>query len=491
MRRLAADLTKLGDVGGLLCTADAEDRRLPPIALSSEILVLGSLGRDAAWQRDIFEHGVVLGHGHVDLHVLGLLLGLLLVGCDLVLESGRVLLVHVGGVLRIRLGLFDGTLGLSVNTVSILVTLLESILDLLLDNLRNDRLHDLQQERLRNSKQQLVVRLLDLDLKVINLDINVLNHHEASAVLWLSIASLQLEAEALATQDDVHDTLVGDGGEALLLLQVVSDVTEIHLDAGCGDHEAVVALALDRLATHAPVVVAADFHGIGEEIVTLDDKVLNDDIDHGVRDLDTWDGDVASVLEDVGDDDLGQILDEMRLECRLAILILTQVGEELLGGTSEGLVLGILVELLAIELELVENAVRVISVSLAEEESAFVVDLVPLIVGLILQDVALLLETLADVLVETLEPVLEFRVLVGITVDLVKGIEEVIKTGRVGEAFDEGLEFCQRCFVIFQGTCTHPQVSFHLVQTRIVVRTLDSASTLFGEVFAVACVGLG
>ena len=378
-----------------------------------------------------------------------------------------------------------------MNAVSILITLLEGILDLLLYDLLNGRLHDLQQQRLGNSEEQLVVGLLDFDLKIGNLDLNVLNHHEASAVLRLSVASFELEAEAFASQDDVHDTLVGDGWEALLLLDVVSNVTEIHLDAGGGDHEAVVVLALDRLASHAPIVVTANFHSIGKEVVTLDDEILDDDIDHGVRSLNARDGDVAGILEDVGDNDLSQILDKMGLECRRAVLILAQVEEQLLGSTSESLVLRVLVELVGEELGLVEDAIGMISVPLAEEESTLVVDLVPFVVGLILQNVTLLLKALADVLVEALEPVLEFRVLVGIAVNLVECIEEVIEAGRVGEAFDESLEFCQRCFVIFESSCTHPQVSLCVVQIQIVVGTFDCSATLLGDVSAVACVGFG
>jgi hypothetical protein len=53
------------------------------------------------------------------------------------------------------------------------------------------------------------------------------------------------------------------------------------------------------------------------------------------------------------------------------------------------------------------------------------------------------LKTLANISVQTFEPVLQLGITVGITVDLVQGIKKVIGTGGVGKAFDESLEFGQ------------------------------------------------
>jgi len=51
----------------------------------------------------------------------------------------------------------------------------------------------------------------------------------------------------------------------------------------------------------------------------------------------------------------------------------------------------------------------------------------------------LLLEAAADECIEFSEEALEFRVLVGVSVDLVDGIEEVIERGVVGESLQKGL----------------------------------------------------
>lgn len=67
------------------------------------------------------------------------------------------------------------------------------------------------------------------------------------------------------------------------------------------------------------------------------------------------------------------------------------------------------------------------------------VKLVPLLIRLVLENVALLLEAAADECIEFPEEALEFRVLVGVSVDLVDGIEEVVERGVVGETLQKGL----------------------------------------------------
>lgn len=84
------------------------------------------------------------------------------------------------------------------------------------------------------------------------------------------------------------------------------------------------------------------------------------------------------------------------------------------------------------------------AVTLAQEEVALVVKRVPLVVGLILENKALLTQALANEAVGILEKVAQFGILVGVAIDLVEGIEEVVGAGGVGETFDECLEFCQR-----------------------------------------------
>lgn len=117
----------------------------------------------------------------------------------------------------------------------------------------------------------------------------------------------------------------------------------------------------------------------------------------------------------------------MGLENSLTVLILTEVKEELVHRLSELLVLRVSVELLANVLELVGDAVSVSAVAAAKEAVAIIIDLVPLLIAAVFEDEALLLESLADELVDASEPVPELWILVGVLVDLVDGLDEVIK----------------------------------------------------------------
>jgi hypothetical protein len=155
------------------------------------------------------------------------------------------------------------------------------------------------------------------------------------------------------------------------------------------------------------------------------------------------------VLEHGGEDDLGHILQKMGLEGCLATLVIAQIQEQLLNGVAKSPVLSIFIELVAKELDLVENTVGVGSVLLAEKMIALVVECIPLISSSILEDEALLRETLADVSIDLLEPVLELRVLVGVAVDLVEGIEKVIGASSVRETFNQCLEVGQRWPTLF------------------------------------------
>jgi hypothetical protein len=159
-----------------------------------------------------------------------------------------------------------------------------------------------------------------------------------------------------------------------------------------------------------------------------------------VRELNARDRNVSSILEDGGNDDLGKILHKVRLEGRLAVVVMAKVVEQLGERVGEGRVLVVLVELVAEELDLIDDAIGVTPILVAQEVVAVVVETVPLVGGLVVQDVALLLEAAADVSVHSLEPILELGVTVGINVDGVDGVPEIVRGGAVGEALKQSLQ---------------------------------------------------
>ncbi len=383
-----------------------------------------------------------------------LILSSFLLGCHLLLNSTDVLLVDVGDIVWIwvRLGSLNSPLGFLVNIVEIGIGLSEGVTNLFLEDLLDDWTHDHQQDRLGNTEEEFMVGLLDLDLQVFNIDGDLVNLGKVLTIFLVSSRGSDLEAEAFTAQEDIHHTGVSDGGESLLLLDMVRNIFEIHLDTRGRDHDLVVMFVADLLAAPAEVVIAAKFENIWCKVVAFDDQVFHHSIDHWVGHLDARDGNIASVLENGGQDDSADIFEKMLLEHWLAILIVTQILEQSLHGQSESLVLRVLVKLISKKLGFIDDAVGVIAVSFTEEELSMVVQLVPFFIGLILENEALLFQTFADEFVDRLEPVLQFWIAVGIGVDVLDGFEEIFGAGAIGEALNQSLDFGQRFFVCADGS---------------------------------------
>jgi hypothetical protein len=66
-----------------------------------------------------------------------------------------------------------------------------------------------------------MLRLSELDVKVGNVDVDLLDLKEVLAVRLLSCGQLDLEAEAISTKEDVGNASVSDAWEALLSLDIV------------------------------------------------------------------------------------------------------------------------------------------------------------------------------------------------------------------------------------------------------------------------------
>lgn len=256
--RLAGDGTGLGDVRRGRGRAEAEDGRFPLVALGGELLVLRGLGRDASGQGDVGEDRVVLGDGHVDLLVLGGLLELLRLALPLghlALRSLSIAVVDIGRLFRIVLHLALGLVGLELDLVEEAVGLVNVVLDGLFDGLLQGGTDDLEHERLGERKEELVLRLLQLNVEVLDVHVNLVDLEKVLLVLVVGRRHFNLEAETAAAKEDVGDTRVRDGGETLLLLDVKGHIAQVHLDARDGQHDRVVVLVGNLLAAPAEVVV--------------------------------------------------------------------------------------------------------------------------------------------------------------------------------------------------------------------------------------------
>lgn len=208
------------------------------------------------------------------------------------------------------------------------------------------------------------------------------------------------------------------------------------------DNKLVLIGALDILAAVTEVIVAGNIHNIGQDVISLDNEVTDDNISVSACELNIRDRDIANPLNNLGDDDIAKVSEQVWLERRLSILVGAQVLEQLVHGLPESLVERVIVEFVTKEFDLIENTVGVVLVAITQEEVALIVQLVPLFGGLILKNVALLLQALANVSVKMSEETLEFWVLVGITVDGVDRIKQIIHGCIVGETFENDLQVC-------------------------------------------------
>jgi len=188
------------------------------------------------------------------------------------------------------------------------------------------------------------------------------------------------------------------------------------------------------------VGVSTEIHTVWKHVPGLNDDVLNDGIHLMVRELDSWEWNVADVLKDLRKDDLSNILEQMFLEGWLSLIVGAQGLEEPLNGSAELLRFWVLGKLLREESGLVDNMISVLSVSVPEEETSLVDKTVVLVGGVWLKNISLLLQDAADVAVDALEVVLELRVTVCIGIEVVKGIKKIVQAGVVGEPLNENLE---------------------------------------------------
>lgn len=86
--------------------------------------------------------------------------------------------------------------------------------------------------------------------------------------------------------------------------QTIRLTSKIGLDTRNRHHDLVLVLVCNLLATPAEVVVGAELKHVRGKVVTLENQVLDDSIHHRILVFDTWDGNVAHVLEEGWDDDL-------------------------------------------------------------------------------------------------------------------------------------------------------------------------------------------
>ena len=163
----------------------------------------------------------------------------------------------------------------------------------------------------------------------------------------------------------------------------------------CPSTDLVVSLVGNLLTSPSAVVVATEFHHIRHQIVTFDNDVLNHlktsvleysirkmegthHIDHWVNYFKARNWNIPNILKNSRQDDIPKILKKMLFESRLTIGA-AEIGKQLLHGIRKRFVVWVLVELVAKEFDLIENTVRVVLVTIAQERSTTVMQPFPFI----------------------------------------------------------------------------------------------------------------
>lgn len=199
--------------------------------------------------------------------------------------------VHVDHVLRflgrLILGRFLGFVVLLLDEPQLFIDLIEGTTDLDFGNLGNGRLDNSHQQRMEEVEKSLVIRLLEVDLQILERDSDIFDLEDTIAVLLVGGGQFQVERQSLSAEEDVHNTSVLETGETLFLLDVVGDIFQITLNLRHVDGETVNVSAAESLATPSEEVVGLDFENVGQQVLGFEDKVLNNNIDHRVAGLNT------------------------------------------------------------------------------------------------------------------------------------------------------------------------------------------------------------
>jgi len=244
------------------------------------------------------------------------------------------------------------------------------------------------------------------------------------------------------------------------------------------------------------VVASLDLEQVGEEVGSLEGKVLDDEVDVGRGVLGTRNGNVTDLLEEFGENDGSDILPEVRLVLEVTFRVEEEVGEESLDGFSETLVESIVGVLSEEVLNLVEESILVSSVFAVlgiPELLARVLEFLSTTVTLILHDVSRFLEALTNVAVEFVEPVTKFGIVLRIGVELVNSVEDTVHGGTVGESLEESSELVLSALVV--GVVTNRSngssgllaglLSLNLVVFSLVHEELDSLLVILVALFRV------
>lgn len=129
----------------------------------------------------------------------------------------------------------------------------------------------------------------------------------------------------------------------------------------------------NRLASESEVVIVSNLQKIGHQVVRLNDQIFDHCIHHRIGIFNPGNRNIANILENLRENNLCYILNQLLLEDRLSILIISKVVEQLLYSISEAFIIDVSSELFAYKLELIRDTVGMLAIAITEQKVALVV----------------------------------------------------------------------------------------------------------------------
>ena len=283
----------------------------------------------------------------------------------------------------------------------------------------------------------------DGELESVELNIDMVNgENRVSPVL--DALNLDIDGDTSSGNYDIGKTVVGKLGPSLLPPERKRYIPDVGLDLTEASSEPVV------VDVHGPVDVGVGaelepvhsfkLDDVGEEVRSREDEVLNDQVDLVIGVFCSWDGNVADLLDDSGEDDLSDIVPQLGLERQVALRVEEQVLGESLEIVAQSLVQRVIGQSGEPKLNLVKESLLVTLVLVGEESLAGLLEVGSFFRAVIIEDPSSLEQCSVSEIVDSGEPVPELRIVLSIGVDLVECIDHAIHGLAIGETLEESSE---------------------------------------------------
>jgi len=311
---------RLASKGGVLFVEQVECGRVPALAGVSEILSLphlvghGTLSTTHVWVEDRVSVG---DDSESTRSLLGL--GLLLLGSVGLLRVQVLQSLSSSSLVRL-LGVIDSVSDLDELIIEMTDGGSDSIVDSSLDSL----LDDTSSDRLDKLVKQVVLGVSDREGQGIDGGVDRVDSDQGIS-LPLNRLELDINRHTLSSENNIGDTVVLELGPSSLSSERESDISDVGLDLRHGQSELVV-VSVHRLVElvvggELERVVALDSDNIGEEVGSGKDEVLDDQVNVGVGELGSGDGNVSNLLDESREENVSDVVPQVGLEGEVTLRV--------------------------------------------------------------------------------------------------------------------------------------------------------------------------